>query len=156
MSVGEFKEELHGIAPGTVMVWSGLLSDIPSEWALCDGNNGTPDLRDRFVKCVPDTATAPGGTGGQSSYTLTTAQLPSHNHNASTGNAGGHDHMVGTDDRDYGNANAYSHGHDTGSDFWSSYSGGHNHTDPSVGSAGGSSSVNNTPSYYEVGFVMKL
>jgi len=34
---------------GTIVMWSGELSTIPSGWALCDGNNSTPDLRDVFL-----------------------------------------------------------------------------------------------------------
>lgn len=33
---------------GTIELWSGALIDIPQGWVLCDGNNGTPDLRDHF------------------------------------------------------------------------------------------------------------
>src|SRR5207237_1315846 len=34
---------------GIIVLWSGLASAIPSGWVLCDGTNGTPDLRDRFI-----------------------------------------------------------------------------------------------------------
>jgi hypothetical protein len=34
---------------GVIVLWSGSIGSIPSGWALCNGNNGTPDLRDRFV-----------------------------------------------------------------------------------------------------------
>lgn len=34
---------------GIICMWSGAISAIPTGWALCDGTNGTPDLRDRFV-----------------------------------------------------------------------------------------------------------
>jgi hypothetical protein len=37
------------VPAGTIMAWRGLLTDIPVGWTLCDGQNGTPDLRDRFV-----------------------------------------------------------------------------------------------------------
>eukprot|EP00972_Heterocapsa_arctica_P080448 11855058-Heterocapsa_arctica.AAC.1 len=30
-------------------MWAGSVSSIPQYWALCDGSNGTPDLRDRFI-----------------------------------------------------------------------------------------------------------
>jgi hypothetical protein len=30
-------------------MWSGTIATIPSGWVLCNGSNGTPDLRDRFV-----------------------------------------------------------------------------------------------------------
>lgn len=32
-----------------IVLWSGELVDIPTGWALCDGNNGTPDLTDAFI-----------------------------------------------------------------------------------------------------------
>ena len=31
------------------MQWSGAIVDVPDGWALCDGTNSTPDLRDKFV-----------------------------------------------------------------------------------------------------------
>lgn len=34
---------------GIVVLWGGAIADIPAGWHLCDGNAGTPDLRDRFV-----------------------------------------------------------------------------------------------------------
>lgn len=34
---------------GVITMWFGTTSNIPAGWALCDGGNGTPDLRDRFV-----------------------------------------------------------------------------------------------------------
>ena len=34
---------------GSIIAYSGLKSQIPSNWHLCDGTGGTPDLRDRFL-----------------------------------------------------------------------------------------------------------
>jgi hypothetical protein len=34
---------------GTILIWSGSKETIPSGWALCDGNNRTPNLQDKFV-----------------------------------------------------------------------------------------------------------
>jgi len=34
---------------GGIIIWSGAIIDIPSGYQICDGTNGTPDLRDRFV-----------------------------------------------------------------------------------------------------------
>lgn len=34
---------------GGIIQWSGAIVDIPTGWQLCDGTNGTPDLRDKFV-----------------------------------------------------------------------------------------------------------
>jgi len=37
------------IAIGVITAWAGGLGNIPPGWKLCDGTNGTPDLRDKFV-----------------------------------------------------------------------------------------------------------
>lgn len=34
---------------GMILLWSGTIATIPTGWVLCDGNNSSPDLRDRFV-----------------------------------------------------------------------------------------------------------
>ena len=34
---------------GTILIYSGDVDKIPKGWALCDGNNDTPDLRNRFI-----------------------------------------------------------------------------------------------------------
>jgi hypothetical protein len=34
---------------GVIVMWSGTIATIPDGWALCDGTNGTPDLRNRFI-----------------------------------------------------------------------------------------------------------
>ena len=37
------------VAVGSIMIWSGATNQIPTGWQLCDGTNGSPDLRDKFV-----------------------------------------------------------------------------------------------------------
>jgi hypothetical protein len=59
-----------GIPSGVIVMWSGTLSSIPSGWVLCDGSNGTPDLRDRFI-CGWSDGVNPGGTGGSTSHSHT-------------------------------------------------------------------------------------
>ncbi|HEV2733563.1 MAG TPA: hypothetical protein VGV85_01955, partial [Longimicrobiaceae bacterium] len=56
------------VPAGTILVWSGALSDIPAGWALCDGTNGTPDLRDRFVMGAAGGA-QPGHSGDADTHT---------------------------------------------------------------------------------------
>jgi microcystin-dependent protein len=85
--------ENHLVPPGGIIMWSGAINDIPVGWALCDGSNGTPDLRDRFIVGAGG-AYNPGNTGGAQSVALTVAQMPQHNHSASSDSAGGHEHNV--------------------------------------------------------------
>jgi microcystin-dependent protein len=49
-------------------MFSGLLNDIPAGWALCDGENGTPDLRGVFIK-GSEAGIDPGVTGGAATHT---------------------------------------------------------------------------------------
>jgi len=65
---------------GLVGLWLGTLVNIPNGWVLCDGNNDTLDLRDKFIKCA-DIAANIGGTGGGNSHSH--AASNSHNHTAS-------------------------------------------------------------------------
>lgn len=39
----------HKVPKGTIALWSGTTADIPTGWALCNGQAGTKDLRNRFV-----------------------------------------------------------------------------------------------------------
>ena len=38
-----------GVPNGAIIMWSGTVATIPDGFSLCDGSNGTPDLRNRFV-----------------------------------------------------------------------------------------------------------
>jgi len=58
------------IPSGVIVMWAGLLSNVPSGWHLCDGNNGTPDLRDKFIKGWA-AGVNPGDTGGAASVSYT-------------------------------------------------------------------------------------
>jgi len=48
---------------GMIIMWSKPIAQIPNGWALCDGTNGTPDLRDRFIVGAA-AGQDPGATGG--------------------------------------------------------------------------------------------
>lgn len=56
------------LTPGIIALWHGSIVSIPTGWVLCDGNNGTPDLRNRFVVGAGDTY-APDATGGAVNHT---------------------------------------------------------------------------------------
>lgn len=88
------------IPTGLISLWYGSIGSVPSGWYLCDGSNGTPDLRDRFIVGAGSTYSV-SATGGSTdaivvSHTHTatsTVTDPGHFHNYSvvstTGGAGG-------------------------------------------------------------------
>ena len=47
------KSYVDGAIPiGGIIMWSGSSSSLPTNWMFCNGANGTPDLRGRFVMCM--------------------------------------------------------------------------------------------------------
>lgn len=84
------------IPSGVIWLWSGSTASIPTGWAICDGTNSTPDLRNKFVVGAGDTY-AVAATGGSISHThtdtlavdnhtLTEAEMPAHTHSYTTVN----------------------------------------------------------------------
>ena len=85
----------NAIPSGLISMWSGTIATIPSGWVLCNGSNGTPDLRNRFIigahsdnvgvanTTVTGTNTLTGGTKDaivvSHTHTATVAD-PGHNH----------------------------------------------------------------------------
>lgn len=69
------------VPAGIITAWKGSIASIPDGWVLCDGGNGSPDLRNRFVVGAGDTY-AVDDSGG----------AVNHNH-AFTSD--GHNHSIG-------------------------------------------------------------
>jgi len=66
---------------GLIILWYGAIGEIPSGFVICDGTNGTPDLRDKFIVGA-GTTYAVGDSGGS----------VNHNH---TFTGDGHSHSIG-------------------------------------------------------------
>lgn len=66
------KQLMQLFPQGVIFSWYATSGSVPDGWAVCDGSNGTPDLRDRFQMGVSDFADV-GRTLGSST----------HSHNAS-------------------------------------------------------------------------
>lgn len=129
-----------GIPTGGIIMWSGSIATIPTGWALCDGGNGTPDLKDRFVVGATQDdggqakTTIKGSlmqTGGEHQHTLTIAEIPKHHH-------------------------SYQH-HPT----WrfsgdSEWGGKGNISNYNTGDTGGDQPHENCPPFFALAFIMKL
>lgn len=84
---------------GLISMWSG--AEIPDEWVLCNGENGTPDLRGRFVVGFDKDNPAYNQTkktGGEETVMLSIDQLPAHSHEDS-----GHEHDIEDDGHNHNN-----------------------------------------------------
>ena len=76
----------YGTIPmGGIIMWSGNANNVPDGWKLCDGTDGTPNLKGKFIvgyDPADSDYNSVGKTGGEKSVTLSTAQMPSHSHSA--------------------------------------------------------------------------
>jgi len=63
---------------GCIVLWSGSLGSIPGGWALCNGANGTPDLRDKFILGAGGSVGAALSTGGALNQTATSSNAGGH------------------------------------------------------------------------------
>lgn len=162
---------------GLIAMYSGSVASIPSGWALCDGQNGTPNLTGRFIVAAGgDYAVGDTGDGTIPSHshaagTLSATTGGAHTHTGSTNSTGAHNHEIewrpgsnkdgltiggGTDTPFYTaitirakSAGAHSHSLTINS------GGAHTHTiSGSTAAAGSGSEV--IAKYYALAYIMKL
>ena len=82
----------NGTIPiGGIIMWSGTDANVPSNWALCNGSNGTPNLVDKFI-VGRGSAYAANSTGGSAD-----AVIVSHTHSTTES---GHEHNYAFASRD--------------------------------------------------------
>ncbi|MEA5622219.1 hypothetical protein [Nostoc sp. UHCC 0251] len=139
---------------GMIVMWYGESNNVPKGWAICDGNNGTPDLRDRFV--IGAGNNQKGFTGGSSSVILTIDNMPSHKHSGITNESGRHNHK-------YNTAVLSQQDHDKDDELWSwkyedkytEHGGEHQHSFE-TDERGNGQSFDILPPYIALFFIMKL
>lgn len=137
------------IPTGMISLWYGSIGSVPLGWYLCDGTNGTPDLRDKFIVGA-GSAYSVAATGGS-----TDAIVVSHNHAAtSVVTDPGHNHtysVVQTSGGPSGGSASYT--------STASITTGSSVTGITVATtnvAAGTSGTNaNLPPYYALAYVMK-
>jgi hypothetical protein len=142
---------------GGIILWSGSIAAIPATWQLCNGTNGTPDLRDRFVVGAGSTY-AVNATGGSANavvvshshtFSGTTGGMNANNpHNHPTGSFG----ISGTEGAGLASAAWASTPNETGARDIN-----HGHDYSGTTSTVGSSGVNaNLPPYYALCYIQKI
>ena len=169
---GSIKTDNHDLVPtGTIIMWYGTISGnypligsvVNTNWHVCNGSNGTPDLRNRFI------------VGSGLNYSLNAtggSSTPSHTHtinpsNKSTDSEANHNHSVTGDDFDNFShrkhltsgcadpcggkvVSSTAHTHSVSS------SGSHSHDLDLTQITSGSGSITNNPKYHSLYYIIKL
>ena len=151
----------HGssLPRGAIIMWSG--KDAPEGWALCDGNNGTPNLQGRFILAAGAgsglTQRVVGQAGGEEKHQLTVREMPSHDHNVTDPghlhNWTGSRQLAGTDD--HNNTSEFSKGDRSTRDTVSKNTDTRK-TGIKVNAEGGNAAHENMPPFYVLAYIMKL
>ena len=158
-----------------IMMWSGNPNTLPSGWALCNGSGtytdfmgntqSIPDLRGRFIVGYNASDTdynSIGDNGGAKQITLTTNEIPSHNHAAgSLGNStnGAHTHTVEfVQGNGIGSRNRLAEVDNDGNHTkTTSSNGSHSHTiSGNTANRGGGNPHENRPPYYTLAYIIRV
>jgi microcystin-dependent protein len=146
------------VEPGTIMMWDGLLSNIPAGWVLCDGNNGTPDMLGSFARQTSSSGDSVGSSGGTDTRTISSSQMAQHEHTGTTGTIGSHVHdiPIGDDVNDGGLGDKqYIHALGQPTQRRTENAGQHSHSAGNTNNTGGGNDVTNLPQYHELAYIMK-
>ena len=138
---------------GLIAIWKGSTNTIPDGWVLCDGQNGTPDLRDKFVLGAGNSYGV-GSTGGEKTHILTVSELPSHNHTKGVIKGlsmMGINDYTSTSDRIYERGEFVHSANNGARKYYSTYN--YNYL---FASTGDNSEHNNMPPYYALCYIMKI
>ena len=135
---------------GGIVMWSSLIAEIPDGWQLCDGTNGTLDLRNRFIIGAGDSYSV-GATGGN-----VNSILVEHTHSGSTSSVGNHGHYNSRwNVYNPNGAGGFFYG-GTGSSVGVGGHG-HSHTASNSSTAGSDNGVGkNLPPYYALAFIQQI
>ena len=166
---------LYRFHPGMVVMWSGIIEQIPTGWQLCNGNGVTstgqpvPDLLDRFIIGAGDSYNI-DDTGGNTEVitsedgehnhnitvdgtTLSVDQMPSHDHDYRTMINAGHDFDTNRISRSYASHDAKVY---TGNILTRGGSSPHDHTATSELAGLHTHTVPTIPPFYALAFIIKL
>ena len=152
----------NSVPSGFIGMWSGTISTIPSGWYLCNGSNGTPDLRDKFVIGASADNVGVAKTNITGSYTQTGGSkdsiVVSHTHTGtSTVTDPGHSHsispgyMIGNNEGSTGRTD----GNQAGVRYGTAGATTGISVATSISTTGSSGTNANLPPYYALAFIMK-
>lgn len=143
-------KEVVPVPVGGIIMWTSETLPDQEHWAVCDGSNGTPDLRARFVVGVSkDKDYELGKTGGKDQVKLTVAQMPKHYHQMNFWGYGvsrfsNNNEFFAVSD--HSGSKTYKNGRTTDRTPW----------DDKQGGVGGDEPHENRPPYYALYYIMRV
>ncbi len=153
---------IDNVPSGTIVAYN--KTSAPSGWAICDGNNGTPNLNNRFILGAGSKSL--NMTGGAETVILNVNQIPSHSHNVAgyTSAEGNHGHSFRVGGGDGGRGGGSGNGTTAGYTntnvgvITNTYtSGNHSHNfNVDSRSTGENQSHENMPPFYVLTYIIKL
>jgi hypothetical protein len=145
------------IPSGVITMWSGSIANIPASWYLCNGSNGTPDLRNKFIVGAYSDNAGVANTTITGSQTLTggtaDAIVVSHTHTATVTDPGHtHPYRTGASGPPYDQVSVASQNqYDVGTATRSAVTG----ISVANSTTGSSGTNQNLPPYYALAYIMK-
>lgn len=148
--------------PGAIIMWSGNPKALPVGWALCDGQNGTPDLKGRFVVGYDaadsryNNLSPANRIGGNDTVIIQNKNLPVY----SPWSLLQTPHYHGYQDRSGYNSSLYTGNSSNSKDVWQADAG--RTTDGSLANVslepngGGGQAIDTRPPYYMLAYIIKL
>jgi microcystin-dependent protein len=152
--------KLNFLPKGSIVMWT--QNQIPKGWLICNGQNGTPDLRNRFIVGAGSNYKL-NDTGGADTVVLNVNQIPAHSHNVSctnsrTNNTGNHNHgvIVREHSQDLRGRTNEAILNNNGGDVVSSVDGNHEHKCYiTINNIGGNQAHENRPPYFSLIYIMR-
>ena len=155
-------EWIHKLLPkGSIIMFGGASADIPDGWAICDGQNGTPNLVGKFIKA----GSTSGEEGGEEEIKLTSENMPKHTHTFVGGTfqtsiAGEHTHTVSYKSGDLGDNTTNRNNIIGDQTTTTSSAGAHSHTidmsSAQLSQEGQGTPLKWEPKYYSLIYIMKI
>ena len=142
-----------GFVTGMIMMFSGTTA--PTGWALCNGGNGTPDLRDRFIVGA-GSGYAVAATGGSADAVVVShTHGMSHTHGSGTLAGDSKSVINSTKVFQYGGDAVAAHGYTNSNTSISGDTAASSISSTGAATSGVTGTNKNLPPYYALAFIMK-
>lgn len=151
---------------GDILMYHGLLADLPANFKLCNGSNGTPDLTNRFVMGSASDADIGTSGGNNDSAVISHNHSTGHSHTYTTSTDGAHTHIFSNGGSGSGGTNVlYGENNNAGTTEISAYTEydiQHDHpvtmttNTATIDTVGGTTTDKNMPPFYTLAYIQRV